>query len=150
MLLSAIKGLNRIRMEEEVLRGLVFWGSSFQNPTSSIIWALIVKRKGSNQRVERKIGRETVNTSCLFLKLYVVSPYACYSLPNFVPFKCFWVVRELGYVVVARGVSAGGEEQKGRESFEQSLWDSWATAEADCLGLFSLTMLFFFLQNNWQ
>lgn len=91
-----------------------------------------------------KIGRETVDASCLFLKLHVVWPYACYSLPNFVPFKCFQFVRELGYVVVARGVSAGGEEQKGRESFEQSFWDSWATAGAGCLGLVLLTVLFFF------
>lgn len=94
--------------------------------------------------MERKIGRETVYTPCLFSELYVVWPYACYSLPNFVPFKCFRFVRELGYVVVARGVSAGCEEQTGRESFEQSLWDSWVTAEADCLGLVLVTMLCFF------
>lgn len=51
---------------------------------------------------------------------------------------------ELGRVVVAREARASCREQKGRGSFVQSWRDSWATAEADGLGLVLLTMLFLF------
>lgn len=74
----------------------------------------------------------------------VCSLHICLLLiSHFVPFKCVQFVRELTFVVVARGVSAGCEE-KGRESCEQRLWDSWATAEANCPDLVLLTGIFFF------
>lgn len=51
---------------------------------------------------------------------------------------------ELGCVVVAREARASCREQKGRGSFAQSWRESWATAEADGLGLVLLTVLLLF------
>lgn len=46
--------------------------------------------------------------------------------------------------MAAKETRAGCREQKARGSFEQSWWDSWASAAADGLGLISLTLLFLF------